>query len=120
MSSAGRETLQPFQPGFPLVEAKLLPPAPRSDIVDRPRLVRLLTDTSGARIVSLVAPPGYGKTTLLSQWTTRERRPVAWLTLDDLLAVLLAVAGEVGSARVVSAAPRIALAAGYDVEAALE
>jgi hypothetical protein len=33
---------------------------------------------------------------------------------------LLAVAGIVGSARVVSAAPRIALAAGYDVEAALE
>ena len=40
--------------------------------------------------------------------------------LEDLLAVLLAVAGTVGSARVISAAPRIALAAGYDVEAALE
>ena len=40
--------------------------------------------------------------------------------LDDLLAVLLAVSGTVGSARVISAAPRLALAAGYDVEAALE
>jgi hypothetical protein len=40
--------------------------------------------------------------------------------LDDLLAVLSAVAGPVGSARVISTAPRIALAAGYDVEAALE
>jgi 4-carboxymuconolactone decarboxylase len=40
--------------------------------------------------------------------------------LDDLLAVLLAVAGPVGSARVLSAAPRLALAAGYDVEADLE
>lgn len=40
--------------------------------------------------------------------------------LEDLLAVLTAVAGTVGSARVISAAPRIALAAGYDVEAALE
>jgi hypothetical protein len=40
--------------------------------------------------------------------------------LDDLFAVLVAVANEVGSARVVSAAPRIALAAGYDVETALE
>jgi alkylhydroperoxidase/carboxymuconolactone decarboxylase family protein YurZ len=39
---------------------------------------------------------------------------------EDLLATLLAVAGIVGTARVVSAAPRIALAAGYDVEAALE
>ncbi len=40
--------------------------------------------------------------------------------LEDLFAVLKAVAGEVGSARVVAAAPCIALAAGYDVEAALE
>ena len=40
--------------------------------------------------------------------------------LEDLLAVLTAVVGTVGSARVISAAPRIALAAGYDVEAALE
>jgi len=39
---------------------------------------------------------------------------------EDLLSVLAAVAGSVGSARVISAAPRIALAAGYDVEAALE
>jgi len=44
----------------------------------------------------------------------------AGATIDDLLAVLIAVAGSVGSPRVVSAAPRIALAAGYDVDAALE
>jgi alkylhydroperoxidase/carboxymuconolactone decarboxylase family protein YurZ len=39
---------------------------------------------------------------------------------EDLLAALMAVAGIVGTPRIVSAAPRIALAAGYDVEAALE
>jgi 4-carboxymuconolactone decarboxylase len=44
----------------------------------------------------------------------------AGVVLEDVLAVVVAVAGEVGSARVISAAPRIALAAGYDVEAALE
>jgi alkylhydroperoxidase/carboxymuconolactone decarboxylase family protein YurZ len=44
----------------------------------------------------------------------------AGATIDDLLSVLIAVAGTVGSPRVVSAAPRIALAAGYDVDAALE
>jgi 4-carboxymuconolactone decarboxylase len=44
----------------------------------------------------------------------------AGATLNDLLAALIAVAGSVGSPRVVSAAPRIALAAGYDVDAALE
>jgi hypothetical protein len=40
--------------------------------------------------------------------------------LDDLIGVLMAVADTVGTARVVAAAPAIALAAGYDVEAALE
>lgn len=40
--------------------------------------------------------------------------------LGDVLAALIAVAGAVGSARVVAAAPKIALAAGYDIEAALE
>jgi 4-carboxymuconolactone decarboxylase len=40
--------------------------------------------------------------------------------IEDFLATLMALADTVGTARVVSAAPRIALAAGYDVEAALE
>lgn len=44
----------------------------------------------------------------------------AGATVDDLLAVLLAVGGSVGTPRVVAAAPRIALAAGYDIDAALE
>jgi 4-carboxymuconolactone decarboxylase len=39
---------------------------------------------------------------------------------QDCLAVLAAIAAEVGSARVISAAPRIAHATGYDIEAALE
>ncbi len=41
-------------------------------------------------------------------------------TLDDLLTVLLALAGTVGSARIVSAAPKVAIAAGYDVEEAID
>lgn len=45
---------------------------------------------------------------------------IAGARLEDLFAVLVAISDDVGSARVLSAAPRIALAAGYDVEAALE
>lgn len=64
-------------------------------------------------LVALDAPPS-------SYRTAVDAAMIAGATIEDLLAVLLAVAGPVGSARVVSAAPRIALAAGYDVEAALE
>ena len=45
---------------------------------------------------------------------------IAGARLEDLFAVLVAISDDVGSARVISAAPRIALAAGYDVETELE
>lgn len=33
-------------------------------------------------MVSIVAPAGYGKTVLMSNWVESETRPVAWLSLD--------------------------------------
>ena len=39
--------------------------------------------TASASLVTLTAPAGYGKTTLAAQWAERERRPVAWLTVDE-------------------------------------
>jgi alkylhydroperoxidase/carboxymuconolactone decarboxylase family protein YurZ len=44
----------------------------------------------------------------------------AGATIDEVVGTLVAVASTVGLARVVSAAPELALALGYDVEAALE
>lgn len=44
----------------------------------------------------------------------------AGASLESLLATLVATIEAVGVPRVVSAAPRIALAAGYDVDAAIE
>jgi 4-carboxymuconolactone decarboxylase len=64
-------------------------------------------------LIALDAPPS-------SYRPVVEAAQRAGVRLEDLLAVLVAVAGAVGSARIVSAAPKIALAAGYDVEAALE
>src|SRR6185312_12321421 len=34
-------------------------------------------------VVSVVAPPGYGKTTLLSQWAERDGHAFAWVSVDD-------------------------------------
>jgi LuxR family maltose regulon positive regulatory protein len=48
--------------------------APRRRIIKRPRLTRLL-DEADARILLLVAPAGYGKTTLAREWIG-ERRTV--------------------------------------------
>ncbi len=72
-----------FRPALPIIEAKLRPPEARRGAVERSGLLRLLAEP-GPPVVAVIGPPGYGKTTLLAQWTTHERRPVAWLTLDDL------------------------------------
>ena len=47
----------------------------RRYIIKRPRLTRLL-DGSKARVRMLIAPAGYGKTTLAREWF--EKRPHAW------------------------------------------
>jgi LuxR family transcriptional regulator, maltose regulon positive regulatory protein len=46
-------------------------------IIERPRLIRAL-DRSGARVRTLVAAAGYGKTTLSEQWAPRNDRTVGW------------------------------------------
>ena len=66
-----------------LLEAKLLLPRHRPGMVHRTRVLRRLRAAGERRVVSFVAPPGYGKTSVLVQWATRDRRPVAWLTADD-------------------------------------
>jgi LuxR family maltose regulon positive regulatory protein len=81
----------------------------------------------------VVAPPGYGKTTLLSQWA-EGAGAFAWVSVDDAdndPKVLLTYIAEAldaiepiepvaGVSRVVDAAPAVALALGYDIGAALE
>ena len=52
-------------------------PKAQSYIIKRPRLTKLL-DESGARIILLCAPAGYGKTTLAREWTSSRVEPVAW------------------------------------------
>jgi LuxR family maltose regulon positive regulatory protein len=54
---------------------ELVVPTGRRHIIERPRLTKLLDETS-ARVIMLVAPAGYGKTTLARQWLAT--RPHAW------------------------------------------
>jgi LuxR family maltose regulon positive regulatory protein len=62
---------------------KLYRPRMRGDLVGRPRLLALL-DTGLDRKLTLVStPPGYGKSTLVSQWLTASNHPSAWITLDE-------------------------------------
>jgi LuxR family transcriptional regulator, maltose regulon positive regulatory protein len=65
-----------------LLELKIRPAPPSPGLVHRERLVRRLLDARDVPVVLVVAPAGYGKTTVLSQWAQRDERPFAWVGLD--------------------------------------
>jgi LuxR family transcriptional regulator, maltose regulon positive regulatory protein len=51
-------------------------------MVARTALVDRLLTASGGAVVCVVAPPGYGKTTLLAQWAQHKGDRVGWVTID--------------------------------------
>src|SRR5215471_19310240 len=72
---------------------------PRAQIfIKRPRLTTLL-DGMGARIILLLAPAGYGKTTLAHEWTD-EQDGVGWFSgspsMLDVAAVSVGIAEVLG------------------------
>ena len=77
-SKAGREAA-----AFEILQSKLEVPKLRDGLVSRSALVSRLRAPSSARVISIAAPAGYGKTTLLAQWAADDPRPFAWVSLDD-------------------------------------
>ena len=68
-------------PSSQLLESKLHPPWTRPGIVPRTALVERLLAESATPVICVVAPPGYGKTTVLAQWAQRRDR-VGWVAVD--------------------------------------
>src|SRR5215831_7990946 len=68
--------------GFALPESKFHPPGARLGIVVRAALVERLSATT-APVITVAAPPGYGKTTLMAQWAQRIGSRAAWLSCDE-------------------------------------
>lgn len=66
-----------------IVESKLYRPAVRPGVVPRPGLLARLRAGRDAPTVAIVAPAGFGKTTLLALWAQEDERPIAWLTVDQ-------------------------------------
>jgi LuxR family maltose regulon positive regulatory protein len=89
--SAGRDGA-----AFEILQSKLAVPFLQPGLVRRTGLVNRLRRASSARVVSVIAPAGYGKTTLLAQWAGRDDRPFAWVSLErrdnDPVALLTYVA----------------------------
>ena len=64
-----------------LLLTKLHVPSPRLSLVSRPRLTERLKAGMRSKLTLIVAPAGWGKTTLLSAWHAEAGR-LAWVSLD--------------------------------------
>ncbi|WP_138380417.1 LuxR C-terminal-related transcriptional regulator [Luteithermobacter gelatinilyticus] len=111
-----------------LIRAKLRVPRQQVSLVPRPHLLSLLDEALGRGLALVVAPAGFGKTTLLAQWRESllaRGTKVGWITLDEgdadvhqlivYMIFALAEAGlEMGALEKVAEqgdiAPRVALA----------
>jgi LuxR family maltose regulon positive regulatory protein len=64
-----------------MLDTRLRPQEAREGLVRRERVIAQIGD-SDAPVVAVLAPPGYGKTTVLGQLQADQDKPSAWLTLD--------------------------------------
>ena len=80
-----------------VLPAQLLVPEFGRGLVGRPLLVERLVG-SGAAVVVVAAPAGYGKTTLLAEWAGRDERCFAWLTASESQSDPVRLVGDVARA----------------------
>ncbi|MBO9598344.1 MAG: tetratricopeptide repeat protein [Cohnella sp.] len=93
---------------MPLMASKYRIPPLRPNVVLRQRLFVQLDKGMQGRLTLVSAPAGFGKTTLVSEWTAGCGHPVAWLSLDEgdndagrylmyLVAALRTIAANIGA-----------------------
>jgi LuxR family maltose regulon positive regulatory protein len=104
-----------------VITTKLFRPIPRHQTVQRGRLHDLLRQGNGLPLTLIVAPAGWGKTTLVADWLVHDRVAVGWVSLDAgdddpkrFWRYLLLAAGQAGSSAGAVALRRLEMA-GSDV-----
>jgi LuxR family maltose regulon positive regulatory protein len=67
---------------LPFLRTKISIPAPRPTRVERTRLTEQINAGMQRALTLVVAPAGFGKTTLIADWARTASMPVAWLSLE--------------------------------------
>lgn len=68
---------------FQTMVTKLLPPQIDVNLIERPRLLKLASQTPGWQFALLTAPAGYGKSVFMTQLVKTIPKPLVWYQLDE-------------------------------------
>ena len=66
----------------PIVQTRILPPRRRNDLLTRQRLIDAMFDLIDKKLALLIAPAGYGKTSLLVDFIQEIEFPVCWYSIS--------------------------------------
>ena len=69
---------------YGIIRTRITAPRRLEGLIARPRLDNLLSELIEKRLVLVSAPAGYGKTSLLVDFTNKCELPVCWYTIDRL------------------------------------
>jgi len=67
-----------------LTQTKVILPQRRKELFTRQRLINILYDLLDEKLILVIAPAGYGKTSLLVDFTYQVDMPVCWYAVDEL------------------------------------
>jgi len=67
----------------PIAQPAIIRPRRRAEILSRPRLLDLLYDLLERKLILVIAPAGYGKTSLLVDFAHQQDVPACWYTIDQ-------------------------------------
>jgi ATP/maltotriose-dependent transcriptional regulator MalT/DNA-binding SARP family transcriptional activator len=69
---------------LPVTRTRITIPRRRTDLLSRPRLLNLMNELIEKKLILVTAPAGYGKTSLLIDFTCQASLPVCWYTVNTL------------------------------------
>ncbi len=65
------------------LQSKIQNPRIQPDLVARPHLIEVIEKGLWRKLTILCAPPGFGKSTLIAEWSLKAKHPICWFQVDE-------------------------------------